>query len=401
MFLAIAKKQTPDTIRKKKHDTVHSPPRNAHSINNSHQTSIIQLKAICPCDGGCPRCTPVIQPKLIIGQPDDKYEQEADRVADEVIRMPELRVQRQPEVEEVSVQPKPLADRITPLVQRQIEEEEEEPIQAKLLDGVQIQRQDEEPEEEEEERKEEAAGDEKPEAQVKTADSPRAANIPYNGFIANRVAALRSGGQSLSASARAFFEPRFGRDFSGVRVHTDAGANELADASDAKAFTAGRDIVFADGQYAPSSRAGQQLIAHELTHVVQQQGHDSEPIHRQRASPVRLSVHMWGTLPTDAQKALKTRGYKQSWFDAQNENVRLTVLNLFVKLIGMDLWKYVKSKDTTYPGKLEFKANVTDLKKDLRSRWNFRDPEASQDKWSSAEKRASGSLHFKHSKAWG
>ncbi len=58
--------------------------------------ALLQRKPICPCDGGCPRCAPVIQPKLIVGQPDDKYEQEADRVADQVMQMPDPVVQKKP-----------------------------------------------------------------------------------------------------------------------------------------------------------------------------------------------------------------------------------------------------------------------------------------------------------------
>lgn len=56
----------------------------------------VSVQAICPCDGGCPRCTSAIQPELAIGQPCDKYEQEADRIADEVMRMPEPEVQPKP-----------------------------------------------------------------------------------------------------------------------------------------------------------------------------------------------------------------------------------------------------------------------------------------------------------------
>nr|CAI64362.1 hypothetical protein [uncultured archaeon] len=88
-----------------------------------------------------------LQAKLSIGQPGDKYELEADQMADAVMRMPEPGVQRQVEPEEEEeemLQAKPLAEQITPLFQRQVEpeeEEEEEPIQAKLSDGVQLQRQ--------------------------------------------------------------------------------------------------------------------------------------------------------------------------------------------------------------------------------------------------------------------
>ena len=80
------------------------------------------------------------------------------------------------------------------------------------------------------------------------------------------------GGAPLSREARAFFEPRFGRDFSQVRVHTDGGAAEGARAVQARAYTMGRDIVFGTGQYAPDTEDGKRLLAHELSHVVQQGG---------------------------------------------------------------------------------------------------------------------------------
>ena len=81
---------------------------------------------------------------------------------------------------------------------------------------------------------------------------------------------LNSPGQSLDAGIQAFMEPRFGHDFSGVRVHTDAQAAESARAVNALAYTVGRDVVFGAGQYAPTTSAGKRLLAHELTHVVQQ-----------------------------------------------------------------------------------------------------------------------------------
>jgi hypothetical protein len=81
---------------------------------------------------------------------------------------------------------------------------------------------------------------------------------------------LRSSSQALAPEARSFMEPRFGHDFSQVRVHTDAKAAESARAVNALAYTVGHDIVFGSGQYAPHSRDGQKLIAHELTHTIQQ-----------------------------------------------------------------------------------------------------------------------------------
>jgi hypothetical protein len=81
---------------------------------------------------------------------------------------------------------------------------------------------------------------------------------------------LNSPGQPLDIGTRAFIEPRFGHDFSKVRVHTDEMAAESADAVNALAYTVGHDIVFGAGQYAPGTATGRMLLAHELTHVVQQ-----------------------------------------------------------------------------------------------------------------------------------
>lgn len=83
---------------------------------------------------------------------------------------------------------------------------------------------------------------------------------------------LASSGTPLAPEARAYFEPRFGEDFSDVRVHAGAQASSAARDVEARAFTVGRHIVFGAGQYAPVSAEGQPLLAHELAHVVQQRG---------------------------------------------------------------------------------------------------------------------------------
>ncbi len=82
---------------------------------------------------------------------------------------------------------------------------------------------------------------------------------------------LQSAGQSLDLATRASMESRFGHDFSRVQVHTDARAAASAQAVNALAYTVGTNVVFGSGQYAPNTRSGQRLLAHELTHVVQQQ----------------------------------------------------------------------------------------------------------------------------------
>jgi hypothetical protein len=85
------------------------------------------------------------------------------------------------------------------------------------------------------------------------------------------------GGAPLDPSLRERFEPRFGVDFGSVRIHTGPRATESARAVNALAYTVGRDIVFADGHYAPHTERGARLLAHELTHVVQQGGDAVSP----------------------------------------------------------------------------------------------------------------------------
>jgi len=110
---------------------------------------------------------------------------------------------------------------------------------------------------------------------------PRAANQHETSSVPPIVhEVLRAPGWPLAPSARAFMEPRFGHDFSQVRVHTDAKAAESARAVHALAYTVGRDVVFGTGRYSPGATAGRSLLAHELAHVVQQSqgpGPEAEP----------------------------------------------------------------------------------------------------------------------------
>ena len=105
---------------------------------------------------------------------------------------------------------------------------------------------------------------EAPVMQVRTASAGEAPGVVHE--------ALRSPGQPLDSATRAFLEPRFRHDFGDVRVHTDAVAARSADAVHARAYTVGRDIVFARGRYTPHTAPGERLLTHELAHVVQQHG---------------------------------------------------------------------------------------------------------------------------------
>ncbi|UCF91849.1 MAG: DUF4157 domain-containing protein [Desulfobacterales bacterium] len=88
--------------------------------------------------------------------------------------------------------------------------------------------------------------------------------------VAAEIALMQGSGQPLPSSERTFFEPRFGHDFSEVRIHADTRAANAAQALHSRAFTVGRDIVFGARQYQPEKTSGRQLLAHELTHVMQQ-----------------------------------------------------------------------------------------------------------------------------------
>jgi hypothetical protein len=159
------------------------------------------------------RAPATVQTKLRVGAPDDPFEQEADRVAEQVMRMPA---------------PSPSA----PVVQRKCSQCAEEEV---------VQRDSDEP-----------ASNVSPEA-LASVDSVRS-----------------QAGQPLPTSIRKFFEPRFGADFSAVRVHTHPAAAQSASALHARAYTLGSDIVFGAGEWSPEGDDGKQLLAHELTHVIQQ-----------------------------------------------------------------------------------------------------------------------------------
>ena len=306
--------------------------RNTRSFALMNTPPIMEKKNLTSFPGG----NPFIQPKLRIGQPNDKYELEADRVANQVMRMPEPKqssvnghwslgkggsesplLQRQsnesPECndkeEEEEVQTKPISEQITPLVQRQLEpeeeeeetapeneeeepeKEEEEPVQAKLNDNNQLQRQEEAPEEEEEE-----VEDEETPVQAKQSSNQ---TPPITAGLQNQIQSMQGGGQPLSKAVRNYFEPRFGHDFSQVRVHTDSKAADAAKSINAKAFTKGKDVVFGAGQYSHGTSSGKLLLAHELVHVLQQCG-NMIPLAKQvtpDSVPMKREVTPSGLIP--------------------------------------------------------------------------------------------------------
>ncbi len=253
-----------------------------------------------------------LQPKLLVGPTRDRYEQEAERVADQVVGGQPSAVspaeglrsgppaQRQAQDEE-EVQTKPLAASITPLVQRQVGVEEED-VQTKPL----LQRQAEEEE-------------------IQMLPSPvrrgawgEVQRQGDGGFEAgreleSRLAAHKGGGSPLPQDVRAYMEPRFGADFSRVRLHTGDEATDLNRSLSAQAFTHGQDIYLGAGRYDPSTTAGKRLLAHELTHVVQQTGGQVQRKSKAGRAKTGLKVRIGGgagkriqrkyDTPLDIQKA--------------------------------------------------------------------------------------------------
>nr|MCU0495707.1 DUF4157 domain-containing protein [Chloroflexaceae bacterium] len=149
--------------------------------------------------------SPMVQPKLTLGQPDDRFEREAEQIATALVSRPRLeRTLQQP--------------------------------------TTQVQR------------------------------SGGATGIAISPALEASINSARGQGQAMPATVQRSMEAAFGADFSGVRVHVDSQAHQLSQAVQAQAFTTGNDIFFRQGHYNPGSRDGQHLLAHELTHVVQQGG---------------------------------------------------------------------------------------------------------------------------------
>ncbi len=117
-----------------------------------------------------------------------------------------------------------------------------------------------------------------------------AGKAPGHNDVNNYVNSLgTASGQPMPESSRQFFEPRFGYNFSNVRLHTDSVAAKSAQSINALAYTTGNNIVFNTGQYSADSDSGKKLMAHELTHVIQQQNGSSEGIQRMVACPAHLN----------------------------------------------------------------------------------------------------------------
>ena len=232
----------------------------------------------------------IIQAKLTIGPVDDPYEREADAMADKVMRMSDG--------ETLQTKPSPIN------IQRKCahcEEEEEEKLQRKEdnednqllyrkpIADLPVQRKC-------------AACEEEKNIQPKRSTG---GSVPAVTPFVNHV--LQSSGHPLEMGTRSFMESRFGYDFSNVQIHNDSLAHQSSADINALAYTHDRHIVFGAGQYQPNTNSGKQLLAHELTHVMQQKEYSQKAglIMRQPLPPGRST-----TIDSNGKKYIITRDYK-------------------------------------------------------------------------------------------
>ncbi|WP_392529969.1 DUF4157 domain-containing protein [Nostoc sp. C117] len=209
-----------------------------------------------------------IMAKLMIGPVGDKYEQEADRVAAQVVQRINTPASVQSGEDET--------------VQR--EEMETKDNEARLMRSTILQ------------------------------DSSNDGGMAATPDIEASINQARGSGQPLANNIREPMEQAFGTDFSRVKVHTDTQSDQLNQSIQARAFTTGQDLFFRQGEYNPGSRGGQELIAHELTHVVQQ---NSSPVQQLAAKEVSTKNTQWShklTSHSEVIQRVKINGEEKSNF---------------------------------------------------------------------------------------
>jgi hypothetical protein len=203
--------------------------------------------------------SPLIQTRLEVSQPGDPSEEEADRVADTVMRMPESTISRQPLVSSHS----------TSLPQRACDQCEKEDVVHPKSTGVPLAVREDDEEKEpiqracaacEEEMVQQKKHEDEEEVSESTEVGVKGRTSTPVSAVASAIRGMNGRGSPLPEATRSFFEPRFGTDFSHVRVHTDSQAAETAKSINAKAFTVGPNIAFAERTIRPGIRSRQTVV---------------------------------------------------------------------------------------------------------------------------------------------
>ncbi|MEO1744001.1 MAG: DUF4157 domain-containing protein, partial [Cyanobacteria bacterium J06629_9] len=254
-------------------------PRSSFSFSQTDIASGDQASAAAP-----------LQAKLTIGQPGDKYEQEADRVATQVVQQLHSPQPNHPD--------ESLQRRLNPARQPPLQRQSSIPVG------------------------------------------------PTSPEFDQSLNQARRGGSPMEPTVQAQMESAMGTDFSRVKIHTDAHADQLSRSIQAKAFTTGSDVFFKQGAYAPSSRSGQELLAHELTHVVQQSGGLNRQIQRKSLTGLdkkHVGKKLFGsTVTEDIQSSIQQYNKIEG---GQNYDEKLKVLGQVLAHSKKWLDNYANSTD--------------------------------------------------------
>jgi hypothetical protein len=224
--------------------------------------------------------SPVVQPNLQVSAPNDKYEQQADAMSNQVMG-------------DVSVQ-------------RKCDDcEKEEKLQRESIISLQ--------------------------------QKEKNSALSIDSHTESTIDSSRGNGNSLPSQTKSFMEARFGADFSSVRLHTDAQAGDLNRKLNARAFTSGNDIYFNDGEYNPDSDVGKRLLAHELTHVIQQGSQNNNVLQREDKKPQpapadRIDVAL--LLDDDSRAKVEAHTYATTVIRATNSEDAKNKLKALGKPIG-------------------------------------------------------------------
>jgi hypothetical protein len=253
---AVKERQSSSITGKKTHSYNNNEPviKSSSSNNNNpwqpdtshYQPPISSIQDISKSILSVSSSNSLVQPKLRISQSGDVYEQEADRIAEKVMSMPSIPFFLYSDVPPISgkTAKRKGIDKKCPACEMKGKEEEKETEEELNISRKQL------------------------------AASSSSSSLKANDQLTNEINGIRSsGGSSLDPSTKEFMESRFGDgyDFSNVRIHADAQAAESAESINALAYTIGNHITFGQGQYLPNTIQGKRLLAHELTHVIQQQ----------------------------------------------------------------------------------------------------------------------------------
>ena len=254
----LQRKPATAVVPQSKHRPQQSPSTTPHTITHLQRT--IGNRAVGQL---------LLQRKMTVGPVNDQYEQEADSVAKQVIGNISSQPITQRQEDEEEVQTKRESNSSLPSISRLQRQEDEEEMQAKRL-----QRQEDEEE-------------------IQAKGEVGLEGSELDNDVEDKVQSAKSGGKPLDKTVRRSFENAFGTNFSGVKIHTGGQANTLNRNLNARAFTTGHDVFFRDGEYNPTSNSGKELLAHELTHVVQQTGapQSSKTISKKPNHTIQRAIH--------------------------------------------------------------------------------------------------------------